>query len=95
MPILHPEFVAPRMEKGKVMYTNPVIEKVGSAHRLIQTKSMGSGDGTVACFSHPQLSPAIEEVGRASELVQANILGSGDGQPAGHSKIQLIPMLED
>jgi hypothetical protein len=76
------------------MYKTPVIHKVGTASKLIQTKVTGSGDGTNAGFSKIQLPPSLEVAGPASELIQAHMQGHGDGSNAGHSLVQCNPALE-
>jgi hypothetical protein len=76
------------------MYNNPVIDEVGTASKLIQTKVTGSSDGTNAGFSKIQLLPSLEVVGPASELIQCHMKGSGDGTNAGFSLVPCGPPLE-
>jgi hypothetical protein len=81
-------------ERTTTMYKKPIIQQVGEASRLVQTKTVDSGDGTNAGFSRVQMSPLLEVVGNASELVQAHIKGSSDGTNAAHSLVQCSPALE-
>jgi hypothetical protein len=76
------------------MYKTPVIHKVGTASKLIQTKVTGSGDGTNAGFSKIQLPPSLEVIGSASDLIQCHMQGSGDGTNAGFSLVPCAPPLE-
>jgi hypothetical protein len=83
-----------RKESVRIMYVKPTIHKSGNASREIQTKVLGSGDGTAAGFSRIQMPPSLEVVGQASELVQASVKGTNDGSNTGHSLIQCSPALE-
>ena len=72
----------------------PLITEVGRASELVQSKHVGTGDGTNAGFSRVQMPPSLELAGPASRLVQAQITGKGDGSNAGHSLIQCSSQLE-